>query len=58
MGRSAERSAKKGKNDKLIKQAEKNAQSIEHNVEVLENLETSLQLSYLAMKSIQLWSVC
>ena len=54
MGRRVENSAKEGKNDKLIKQAVKNAQSIEHNVEILENLEKSIQSSYLAMRSIQL----
>ena len=58
MGRRVENSAKEGKNDKLIKQAVKNAQSIEHNVEILENLEKSIQSSYLAMRSIQLSCVC
>ena len=58
MDEKVESSTKKEKNDSLIQQAVKNAQSIEHNVEVLANLEISLQSSYLSMKSMVLCRVC
>ena len=44
-------SVQKTRNDKLIEEAVKNAQSIVHNVEILEKLENSIQSSYLTMKS-------
>ena len=44
-------SVQKTRNDKLIEKAVKNAQSIVHNVEILEKLENSIQSSYLTMKS-------
>ena len=39
------------KNDKLIQKAAKNAETIKHNVEILEKLENQTQFSYLFIKS-------
>lgn len=43
--------ARKTKNDKLIELAAKNAETIKHNVDVLEKLENQTQFSYLYIKS-------
>ena len=47
---------RKTKNDKLIELATKNAETIKHNVDILENLENKTQHSYLFIKSQILYS--